>query len=107
MIGQKTTLILQQLTNVSDNQGGYIEKWSSIRRIKGVMEATRGDERFYGESRTLFASHMFYCDFPTGATITEKDRFVKESNGEILEIVFVVNTAEQNRFLEITLKEIV
>lgn len=106
MIGQKTTLILQKLTLVDDGQGGFIEKWSSNRRIKGVMEATRGDEKFYGEARTLFASHMFYCDFPIGITVTNKDRMIKEKDGQIFEIVFVINTAEQDRFLEITLKEI-
>jgi len=103
MIGQKTKLEFQKLSLTSDGMGGSIETFTTILHIKGVMESVRGDERFVGDTKTVFVTHNFYCDYPHTTTVTPKDRFLKGS--DVYEIIYIVNTAEQNRFLEITLKK--
>ncbi len=104
MIGQKTKLEFQKLTLTSDGMGGNVESHSTILHIKGVMESVLGKERFAGDTKTIFATHRFYCDYPHTTTVTLKDRFLKGS--KVFEIIYIVNTAEQDRFLEITLKEV-
>jgi len=104
MIGQKTKLEFQKLSLTADGMGGFTEVFTSILHIKGVMESVRGNERFLGDAKTIFATHNFYCDYPHTTTVTNKDRFLKGT--KVYDVVYVVNTAEQNRFLEITLKEV-
>lgn len=104
MTGPKVTLIYQKLNRVSDGVGGYTEKWSSVRKIKGTLETIQGTERFYSQTNTIFQTNKFFCDHQYGLEWSNIDRLVLGER--IFEIVYFDNVAEQNRFMEITLKEI-
>lgn len=104
MLGPKIQLILQRMTLVDDGMGGKIEKWSSLRKIKGVLVPLKGNERFITGKTEMFASHKFFIDYPKGLTITQKDRFAL--GARTFEIRFIADPAERHVHLEIDLEEI-
>lgn len=104
MIGHKVILIYQKLNKVPDGVGGYTEKWSSVRRIKGTLQTINGTERFHSQTNTIFQTNKFFCDYQYGLEWSNIDRLVLRER--IFEIVYFDNVAEQNRFMDITLKEI-
>ena len=104
MIGPKTTMTLQQFTEVADGQGGFIFVYRSVRKIKGVLTPLLGNERMITGKETVFADYMFAIDFPLGIIITEKDRFILKAR--IFDIVLVENPAQQDIHLEIKLLEV-
>jgi len=104
VLGPKTELKLERKTLTADGQGGYIESWQQLRKIKGVLVPLKGNERFITGKTELFASHKFFCDYPKDLTITEKDRFTLGTRE--FEIKFIGDPAEQHIHLEIELLEI-
>ena len=104
MIGPKTTMSLQQYTEVPDGQGGFTFTYQAKRKIKGVLTPLLGNERMITGKETVFADYMFAIDFPLGLTITEKDRFVLGIRK--FDISLITDPAEQHRHLEIKLEEI-
>ena len=104
MIGPKTTMTLQQFTEVADGQGGFTFVYRSVRKIKGVLTPLLGNERMITGKETVFADYMFAIDYPLGLTITEKDRFVLKARK--FGISLITDPMEQHRHLEIMLEEI-
>jgi len=104
IFGPKTELILQKYTKVSDNMGGYEYVYQSKRKMKGVLVPLKGNERMITGQTTVFASHKFFCDYPKGITITEKDRFTL--GARTFDIKYIGDPAEQHRHLEIELLEV-
>ena len=104
MKGQKITLIYQEKTAIDDRMGGFLEKWSSIKRIQGSLEVVESPERFHGDGRTVFATERFYCDFQVGISFKNTGRFVYKER--IFDIVYFENAIEKDMFLVFTLKEI-
>ncbi len=104
MIGPKTTMSLQQYTEVSDGQGGFTFTYQAKRKIKGVLTPLLGNERMITGKEDVFADYMFAIDFPIGLTITEKDRFILKARK--FDIVLVSDPAMVHRHLEIKLLEI-
>jgi head-tail adaptor len=109
--GPKTQLICQRVTEISDGLGGMTQSWSNLATLSGVLTASSGvtakfagRERLLADRTTVTSSLIFYCDYPTGITITEKDRFV--SGTRTFEILFVYNPANSNHHLEISLFEV-
>ena len=105
--GPKTTLILQRVTE-TNSAYGVSESWQNIASLKGVltgsrMTRNRNIEQMKSEKETVFGRYTFYCDFPSGITITEKDRF--SLSERYFEIVFVYNPGNKNQYLEIELDE--
>jgi len=104
MIGKKTTLELRRKTEVSDGMGGVTTSWAGLRYITGVLSTIRGNERLSADKLTVIADFNFYIDFPIGVTITEEDKFIKDT--KTYKIIYINNVgANQNRRLQITLKE--
>jgi len=104
MLGPKTELVLQKYTEVSDLMGGYTVVYQSIRKVKGVLIALRGSERFVTGKTEVFRTHKFVVDFPIGISITPKDKFVLGIR--TFDIQVVADPAEVHRFLEIDLLEV-
>jgi len=104
MIGPKSTLVLQQYTEVSDTMGGFTVVYQAKRKIKGVLTPLTGDERMITGKTEVFADYMFAMDFPKGISITEKDRFVLGARK--FDISLITDPMEQHRHLEIMLEEI-
>ena len=104
MIGPKTTMSLQQYTEVADGQGGFTFTYQAKRKIKGVLTPLLGNERMITGKETVFADYMFAIDYPLGIEITEKDRFILKAR--IFDIVIIENPAQQDIHLEIKLLEI-
>jgi len=95
---------LRQYSEVSDNMGGYIKKWTGKRQIEGVLTSIRGNERLSQDRKTVVQTHRFYIDYPKALTITEKDRFIFGSTK--FDIVLIEDLGgNQNTALRITLKE--
>lgn len=104
MFGPKIEMVLQKKTSVSDNIGGFTEVWQSKKKIKGVLVPLKGSERMVTRKTEVFATHKFFCDYPKGVTITEKDRFT--FGARTFDIKYIGDPAEQHRHLEIELLEI-
>lgn len=104
MRGPKTELILERKTKTADGQGGYIESWTQLRKIKGVLVPLKGSERMITGKTEVYASHKFFMDYPLDLAITEKDRFTLDSR--VFEIRFIADPAERHIHLEIDVEEI-
>ena len=107
--GPQTTLFLQRVTE-ANSAYGTTESWGHVARITGVltisrMTRNRTIEVAKSEKETVFGRYTFYCDYPDGVVITEKDRFVLGSR--TFEIIFVYNPGTKNQYLEIELDEII
>ena len=104
VMGPKTTMTLQQYTEVADGQGGFTFTYQAKRKIKGVLTPLLGNERMITGKETVFADYMFAIDFQKGISITEKDRFIYGSR--VFDIVLISDPAMVHRHLEIKLLEI-
>ena len=104
MIGPKTTLTLQQWTQIPDGMGGFTHIHVNKRKMKGVLVSLTGNERYVTGKEEVFRTHRFMVDFPKGLTITEKDRFTLGIR--TFDIQVVANTLEQNIQLQLDLLEI-
>lgn len=102
--GPKSTLTLQKYTEVSDNMGGYVVVYRSVRKIKGVLLPLTGREQFVTGRTEVFRTHKLVMDFPIGITITEIDKFTLGARK--FDIQVVVDPAETHRSLEIDLLEV-
>lgn len=107
--GPKTTLTLQRVTE-TNSAYGTSEAWSYVANIIGVLTGSRMTrnrtiETAKSEKETVFGRYTFYCDYPFGITITEKDRFILGTR--TFEIIFVYNPGMKNQYLEIELDEII
>lgn len=105
--GPKTTLTLQRVTE-TNSAYGTSESWQNIASIEGVltgsrMTRNRNIEQMKSEKETVFGRYTFYCDFPPGITVVEKDRFAL--GARYFEIIFVYNPGNKNQYLEIELDE--
>lgn len=95
---------LRRKTEVSDGMGGFVEAWSGLRNITGVLSTIRGAERLSADKLTVIADFYFYIDFPVGEVITEEDIFIKGTKK--FKIIYLNNMgANQDKRLRITLLE--
>ena len=105
MIGPKTQMGLRRYTETPDGLGGFSQNWQGLRKLKGVLSSISGDEKLSQNRESIIQTHNFYIDYPVGATITERDRFVLGTRK--FDIIWVENMgANQNKALKVTLKEI-
>ena len=104
VMGPKTELVLERKTQTADGQGGYIESWQDLRKIRGILVPLKGLERMITGKTEVFATHKFFMDYPKDLTITEKDRFILGTRE--FEIKFIADPAEQHIHLEIELWEV-
>ncbi len=99
VLGPKTTLILQRMTETVDSMGSYTDTWANVATFKGVMHAEWGNEMIEHKKKQVRVSHIFICDIPD-VMPTEKDRF-KDSSNQYYDILFADNV--QGDHLEISL----
>ena len=100
VIGAKTTMTLERYSDVADSFGGMTRTWAGKRYLRGVFQATRGDENPRANKPTVVSTHKFYIDTPIGITITEKDRL--KYGIRIFNITFI---NDQGSFFELYLIE--
>lgn len=105
MVGPKVSMILQKYTDVADDMGGNTRTWYSKCMLSGSMVSLSGRERMAWGQVAEVSVYRFTTNYPIGFTITAKDRLNKD--GRIFEILGVDNPGEQNRFIQLTIKEIV
>lgn len=106
--GPKTTLTVQRVTE-TNSAYGPVEVWTNIAPITGVltqsyMTRNRSIEKLEGAKHTVVGRYTFYCDYPKGITITEKDKMTTGARSFL--ILFVYNPGAKNQYLEIELDEI-
>lgn len=111
MLGPQTKLALEQVAEVSDGMGGMTSTWSHVTYLSGVLTAGGNTSARFAGRETMAAGQLnvlstliFYCDYPSGVTVTEKNRMVYGTR--IFDIEFVYNPGNMNHHLEITLFEI-
>lgn len=111
MFGPKTSLTLQRVTEISDSLGGITQAWAKIRVLTGVLTAGGntsarfvGNEKVMSERSAATSMLVFFCDYPKGVTITEKDRLVYGSR--TFDIMTVYDPGNMHHHLEITLFEV-
>jgi len=103
MVGPKITLQLERFAETVDAGGGLVQSWSFQKYIKGVFTSSSGRESYSNNKRVVDSTHLFFCDYFSDITLTEKDRF--KYGARILEILYVDNPQETNSFFRIYLKE--
>lgn len=103
MTGPRITLLLDQYTEGVDEMGGITQTWAYTKTIKGVFTSSSGRETFSNNKKIVDSSHLFFCDYFSDVTLTEKNRF--RYGARTFDITYVDNLSEQNIFFKIYLKE--
>ena len=107
MIGPKTILTYQSVSETADGLGGFTETWSDVANISGVLTGSRrgliAKESLKTDKITVESSHTFYCDVPN-FTISEKGRFILGSR--LFDILFVYEPGNCGHHKEIDLREV-
>lgn len=105
MVGKKTTLILQRITDALDSMNAMDPTWEDKLKIKGLLTNAPfvGGEKMLYDKDTVVITHLFLCKKPIGLTITEKDRF--RFNGTHYDIKRIPEPGTYGHHLEILLLE--
>lgn len=106
MRGPKVELVLQRYTSSSDDGGGIIKSWTSMRKIKGVLAFIGADERERASKETLQLRYHFWCNKPKGLDITTKDEFSRVGSRFRYRIIYVDDILEKGITLKIDLIQI-
>ena len=104
--GPKVTLVLQKYTESRDSGGAIVKTWTAMRKIKGVLACTRGAEYNIADRETLHSKWQFWCNWPRGLDISEKDEFSRVGTKYRYRIVFTDNILEMNSIAKIDLIQI-
>ena len=106
MIGPKTKLTLQRVTETDDGLGTWTSVWSNVSNIHGVLVSQFGKESQRIGKDMVLVSHIFKCDYQSNLFITEKDRLIDSKRNREFEIIFVDNKGFRNVDWIIFLREI-
>jgi len=106
MRGPHTTLILERATEGKDTGGAITRAWTQMRKIRGVLTLIRGLEFNIADKETLHARYQFWCTYPIGLNISEKDEFSRPGTKYRYRVVFSDNILEVNDMMKIDLVQI-
>jgi len=104
--GPQVTLILQRYTESRDSGGAVTKTWTAMRKIRGVLALMRGSEHEIADREALHSRWQFWCAWPRGLDISEKDEFSRVGTKYRYRIVFSDNILEKNETMKIDLVQI-
>ena len=104
--GPQVTLILQRYTESRDSGGAVTKTWTAMRKIRGVLTGMRGGEYEIADRETLHSRWQFWCAWPKGLNISEKDEFSRVGTKYRYRVVFNDNILETNDIARIDLVQI-
>lgn len=102
-IGPKTELIYYKLIVGKDGLSSRIESWVRKRKIIGVLQVLKGNERLANDKITVVRTHRFYIDPPLEMTVDETEKLMLGSR--TFKITHILNPLEQSKHYEIDLLE--
>ncbi len=102
-IGPKTELTYYKLIATKDRLSSRTETWTRKRKIIGVLNELKGDERLANDKVTIIRTHRFFIDPPLEMTACETEKFMLGSR--TFKITHIHNPLEQSRHYEIDLLE--
>lgn len=102
-IGPKTELIYYKLTVGKDALSSRTESWTKKRKIIGVLQVLKGNERLADDKVTVVRTHRFYIDPPLEMTVSETEKLML--GDRTFKITHILDPFEQGRHYEIDLLE--
>lgn len=107
MIGPQTLMILQTLTTSVDSLGSIVETYTPIKSISGVLtKPSKGiqTERVMNNKMSVIADYVFFMDYDSSITFSEKDRLV--TGNRTFDILWSYNPGNMSHHLELYIREI-
>ncbi len=105
--GPKIELVLQRYTLTADGGASSSKSWTAMRKIKGSLTFIKGVRRPRDDKESTHATHQFWCSYPKGLNITEKDELSRIGNTQRFRILYSDDILEQKRMLKIDLLRII
>ncbi len=93
---------LQQLTRVSDSQGGYTETWATVITASASLEPVKSYERFQGGQTETPVTHKAAMRYDSRITTAKRLLY----GTRVFQIKGCINVKEANAFMELTCIEI-
>lgn len=102
-IGGNVDAVFQVRTVTADEIGEQVESWVDVKRVKGFLDYTGGQNsiKAYG-TKLEETTHVFICDYAALDVDARNSRMVIK--GKVYEVLEIDNPMEMNYHIEIQLK---
>lgn len=94
-------IVIQQVTNTDDGDGGYTEAWTTFHDARGSVQPVFSQELVRSDRRTGETTHLCRLRYVSG--ISKSMRVSYDSR--LFDITGMRNIDERRRELELTLRE--
>lgn len=108
MVGPNISVTLQTLSITVDSLGSQVESYTNVKTISGVLTRSLGvksfNEKQISNKQTVVADCVFFIDYDSSITISEKDRLVYGTR--VFDIIWIYEPGSCGHHLELYLREI-
>ncbi len=98
----KHKVSLQQVSQVTDSQGGYTESWATIATLWASIEPAKGYEKYQAMRIDTPVSHKVMLRYNSAVTTAKRLLY----GSRVFEIKECINVDEANAFLRLMCVEI-
>ena len=94
-------VIIEQLTNVADGQGGFTTSWTTLDTLWGSIEPVKSSERMHASRTEYQRSHVCYIRHRSDVTTSMRISF----DSRIFQIKGIIKPLERTFYLVMDLEE--